>query len=66
MTRDRYSELEKRSKGDLHQLAFEIFCDEKQIITKEYFDQLFPMWLGMFGNKSLAQCIEYFKKHKLK
>lgn len=66
MKLERFKELEERSKGNQMQLCYEIFCETKQVISRDDFDHFFPLWLGMFGNKSISQAIEYFKTNKIK
>ena len=66
MTRERFKEIELRTKGDQMQLCYELFCEEKSVMNREEFNHMFPLWLNMFRLGGIQQCIEYFKNNKLK
>lgn len=65
MTKQRFEELERRSKNDAMQLCFEVFCEEKQNIQREQFKSLFSAWLQLFKGGDASAAITYFKANKL-
>lgn len=79
MTTERFKELLERNENNKMQLCFEYFCEEKQSINYQTFEQTFPVWITnmliedvmMTGNiravteKGLNKIVEYLKeKHK--
>lgn len=66
MKLQRFNELQSLAQGNQMELAYRIFIETKQMISRDDFNHLFPLWLGMFGNKSISQAIEYFKTNKIK
>lgn len=66
MTKDTFEEIEKINLTDPMQLCFELFCEEKQKIPLDQFNQLFGLWVSMFREGGIQEAIKYFKNNKVK